>query len=171
MFYSLASVDGMRKSGNATRDSTIGAVLDMAARSRQHSTLNVKEFYEGLVIPLALDQLRTFYNRVGHPLGYCCWAYLSEATQDRVLHSGSSLLFDFEWNEGPYLWIIDFVSLQGALPSIMKHLRDEVFPESKEVRYLRRRSSGIAIAKAVHRGAVSAFWCNPENAPVDLPNA
>lgn len=78
--------------------------------------------------------VKLFFNDLGAAIAYVVWAYLAPDVEQRIM-AGDAQLHLSEWNEGPQLWILDLVSVRGALGPLIQSHWSELFGQCSSVRY------------------------------------
>lgn len=88
-------------------------------------------YFRDWVIPaIRHGQLGLFFDPATHrPVGLATWAYLAPDVEARILAADPAPLHDSEWKEGGNVWVIDLVSPFGAVRSIGRCMREQLFPD------------------------------------------
>lgn len=157
MHYSLTGVTGQPDSKALLSLQTLGALVHFAGTRPSHAALPAAYFLNSLWMAMSLGQVKLFYNDFGQCMGYVAWALLTPEVERRTLRNGRLELRDFEWNEGPSLWIVDFAIEKGALKASMENMRDVLFADHRVVTFARQRN-GRAVFKRASRDSTSWFW-------------
>ncbi|WP_298325231.1 toxin-activating lysine-acyltransferase [Asticcacaulis sp.] len=155
--YRTSSIDGPLPADALTVEGQIGHCCKLACYSAVHSSMGIKAFIEHLSAPIALNQIKLYFNRFGQCVGYVVWAYLSPRTEKRLLTEPDYRLKDYEWSEGQSLWIVDFLVPHGSLDLVLVDFRDNLFAKDKSVTYFRLKSRK-RIAKQLSRQDSCSFF-------------
>jgi cytolysin-activating lysine-acyltransferase len=127
----------------------LATTLMLRSTSYQHYPINcLSAWVEPAIM---LKQIKFFFDRHGHPIGYLTWAYLTEDVENRMFRDPKFLLHVSEWNEGDRLWFLDFLAPTGFGSLILRHIRDDMFSTFKEARSVHYNSDGTIRSKSLWR--------------------
>jgi cytolysin-activating lysine-acyltransferase len=118
----------------------LGEATSLMLRVRpflQFPLVNLRLWLEPAV---ELRQIKVVYDIEMNVLGFFSWAYLSEATSERIAHCPGAVLNIDEWNEGSELWIVCAVARKGVFDGMMRAAIKEMFSEFTTVNWQSRRS-------------------------------
>ena len=127
-------------SSDLQRLQLMGAILHLAVNSPLHRRYSLQDLGERILASLRTHQFR-FYTLDGNPVGFVNWAWLDEATAER-LADGSYNLNPQEWNCGPSAWIPELLAPFGHARPIVRDLRTHVFRRGTRVHAVRVRADG-----------------------------
>ncbi len=88
------------------------------------------------------EQIHFFHDTGGNLVGYMTWAMLAEDTERRLLRDPEFLIHISEWNEGDFLWILDFVVVNGDANNAIRQAYS-LFPEITRAKSVRRDRNGV----------------------------
>ncbi|MEQ1638472.1 MAG: toxin-activating lysine-acyltransferase [Methylococcales bacterium] len=157
MRYSLSAIGGTPGDIEIKRAKTIGFICDLARRSPFHGRLSLKPLLSAVDSAFQLDQIKFYFSDYGECMGYVTWALLAPDVEQRFLLGKELSLHIAEWNEGASLWIIDFLVSDGALPYVLRDMRDDLFKDYDTITYFRYKN-GQRIAKRLSRQDGGAFF-------------
>lgn len=126
------------------------------ATSSTHTTRTAQQLFSVVDPATAHQQIKFYFNDTGKPVGYVVWAFLAKEAQNRFLRTKNFELHVSEWDEGDALWIIDLLAPFGHIKYILRDLRDNLFPEQREITYYRQKNGEI-IFKQMSRDSHSFF--------------
>lgn len=130
----------------AQRLQLMGAIMHLALHSRLHRHYSLQDLGERILASLHANQFR-FYTLNGSPVGFVNWAWLDEATAQR-LAGGNYNLTAQEWCCGPAAWIPELLAPFGHARPIVRDLRDNVFRKGTRVRAVRVGRDGRSTSVA-----------------------
>lgn len=81
---------------------------------------------ERLFIPPILNGQYRFFQHNSKDIGFLTWAQLSRQVTEFILKHGADPR-DYEWNSGPFLWIIDMVADQHFAKKMALDIQDKIF--------------------------------------------
>lgn len=119
-------------------------VLTGSASSRCYPIASVVAF---LGPPIALDQIKFFFDRRGEPFGFVTWAYFDQETELEMLQE-QRVLHISEYRGGDNLWLTEIYCPISASNVIKSYLR-EIFSSERCVFFAHRDAMGVA--DAIHR--------------------
>ena len=93
----------------------------------------------------------------GQLSSFVMWTNVSEEVNQRLLHHGMSKLHPGDINSGNEIWLIELCVLDGALPKLLRRLRDECLRDVQQVTYFRFKN-GKHIAKRIARTDCTSFF-------------
>jgi cytolysin-activating lysine-acyltransferase len=119
-------------------DEQVGHAVMLMTASKYHS--NKPIYYGAKVVCEAIRQgnMKSYYDEAHRMVAFVIWAFVDEATIERLLDDRNGLLSPPEWNEGESLWILDFVAPHGNAIQICRDLRSTVFRGLSQARYVRK---------------------------------
>lgn len=104
----------------------LGPVVWLYMHTPSHKHVFVADIEWMIVPPMTLNQYK-LYMKEEAPLAYASWAFVDEATEERLL-SGRARLAPKDWRSGDRLWLIDLVAPFGGAKDVLKDVRDNIFP-------------------------------------------
>jgi cytolysin-activating lysine-acyltransferase len=119
----------------------MGEVCSLMTKSPLYCQYPIACLHAWIRPALLLGQFGLIQDRNRRSIGYLTWAYLSAATEERLVNDPEVLLHLSEWNEGERLWVLDMLIVEGSLWPI-KSVLPELLAHPDEVRYLRRSPEG-----------------------------
>jgi len=108
----------------------IGEVASLMIGSDLHISYNLYDLRNIFIHAIDCDQFRIYHNKKGLPIGFVCWAFLSEEIE-KLYIAGKYKLKPQDWNSGNNGWIIEFIAPFGHAKKIVSDLRDNIFPTKK----------------------------------------
>jgi hemolysin-activating ACP:hemolysin acyltransferase len=123
----------------------LGQIVTLMSRSAQHRGNTVSQLLAIAKPAIDLERVQLYLDGHGQVVGYVIWVHVSEEVHERFMQTGNFALHLSEWNEGPYLWIYDFIALESSLRPILADLRDGVFATESCVNYARPNGQSLAI--------------------------
>jgi len=127
---------------------SVGYAIDLMPRRGCYANIPIASIWAWLLPPEKLDQLHLFLNREGRVIGYVTWALLNEKSHQPYEHGDFSLLNPPQWNEGSYLWIIDFVALPGYVRICLRQAK-QLFHDRDVIFYMRKNSKQSSVPMIV----------------------
>ena len=123
---------GETESGPVNDDRTAASPLEvipqilwLLTQSPQHKYMFLADMEWYFLPPFQLQQFRVF-RKDGQPIGYACWAFVSDEVNER-LSNGMIRLRPDEWRSGETVWLIDLVAPLGGGEMLLKKLKEEAF--------------------------------------------
>ena len=104
-----------------------------------------------------LNQLHIKFDRFEQFSSFAIWANVSEEVNQRLLRHGMSKLHPEDINSGNETWLIELCALGGALPKLLRRLRDECLRDVQQVTYFRFKN-GKHITKRIARTDCTSFF-------------
>ncbi|GJJ05044.1 hypothetical protein RugamoR64_55820 [Duganella rhizosphaerae] len=135
----------------------LGRVTSLMSKSASHAQLPLSYLARVWLPAIRHNNVKCYFNDDGEIVAMLAWAFLSEATIQRLCDSGRMDLHLSEWNEGDQLWIVDFLAPHGNLRYVLRNMRDQLFPGQKRISYCRYKRDHILL-KSVTRSDQSAFF-------------
>jgi hemolysin-activating ACP:hemolysin acyltransferase len=115
----------------------IGYAMFLLSQSPGGAKRQISYLQSVLSPALQTRQVCFLFDEDGRVVAYLIWAYIAPDVENRILTSFHFDLHISEWNEGTSLWIVDLVAPYGHLKNVLRFVRDELFCDEQEVRYLR----------------------------------
>jgi cytolysin-activating lysine-acyltransferase len=110
---------------NAGGDKSVSAVLGeivwLLTQSPIHRQLFMSDLEWFCMPPILLQQFRIFNGPQG-PAAVAFWAFVSEATEARLMSEGHAKLRPAEWKGGDLPWLIELVAPFGGVDEILHDL-------------------------------------------------
>ena len=106
----------------------IGEVITLMSQSELHSSYVISDLAYCFLIPIDLNQFRIYYNDKKLPIGFVCWAFLTEEKKEKYLN-GEYTIQPNDWNEGNELIFTEFIAPFNHSKKIIKDLTDNIFPD------------------------------------------
>lgn len=120
----------LAKLSKQDRYNLIGQITSLLLASELHRKYLINDIGAVFLPAIHLNQFRIYRNREGDPVGLITWAYMSKEIEAKYL-SGKYTLKLEDWHSGNEGWVIDFLAPFGHTKSIIKDLRENVFPGQK----------------------------------------
>lgn len=103
------------------------------------------------------NQIKFFFDSIGHPIGYITWCFFSKETTDFFHQNDSFLPHPSEWTEEGTLLVLDFCCKPGFSYDFYKFLKqDSLFNSRAEIRYLSRKKNKIIYRKIKNKGVINS---------------
>lgn len=147
----LVADEGKKRSIN------VGLVLQMMAEHPRNGAIPLPLAVSTVTAAIEKGQLHVYFDRNGMCVGYVCWAFLDNETQQRMLSDARFKPAVDKWNSGPNTWIMDFFIVKGHLPSVIDHLCSTVFVSAETLTYFRLKN-GKKVAKRIERCTPHALF-------------
>jgi cytolysin-activating lysine-acyltransferase len=130
----------------------IGEIASLMISSDLHINYRLKDIRDIFMPAVDTNQFRIYHNKNGFPVGFICWAFLSEKI-DKLYGEGKYKLKPTDWNSGKNFWIIELIAPFGHGKQIISELRYKIFPnqtgkalmfskDKKELRVVKIRGFG-----------------------------
>jgi cytolysin-activating lysine-acyltransferase len=118
----------------------LGEVSMLMMQSQLHCSYFIGDMYECILPPIDLNQFRIYYKKGGYPIGFVCWAFLSEDKEQAYLKGEYSVQIA-DWNSGDKLIFTEFIAPFGNVKNIIKDLTYNIFPNKigKSVKMKQKR--------------------------------
>lgn len=105
----------------------IGEIASLMISSDLHITYKLKDIRDIFMPAVDANQFRIYHNKEGFPVGFICWAFLSDDV-DKLYAEGKYKLKPQDWNSGQNGWIIELIAPFGHGKQIISELRRKIFP-------------------------------------------
>src|SRR5574343_1498135 len=105
----------------------IGEIASLMISSDLHITYKLKDIRDIFMPAVDANQFRIYHNKEGYPVGFICWAFLSDEV-DKLYGEGKYKLKPQDWNSGENGWIIELIAPFGHGKQIISELRRKIFP-------------------------------------------
>ena len=105
----------------------LGEVTGLMMQSELHRSYFIGDVYSCILPAIDLNQFRIYYKKGNHPIGFVCWAFLSEEKEQAYLKGEYSVQTE-DWNIGDKLIFTEFIAPSGNVKSIIKDLTHNIFP-------------------------------------------
>lgn len=106
----------------------LGVAERLLARSDYHHVLPLATYMEVEIIPpVIVGQFKIYSDQDGLPEGMVTWAWISEAVEVEVHHTGRSLRSD-EWQSGERLFFNDWLSPETGMRRMLRDMTVSRFP-------------------------------------------
>ena len=133
----------------------IGEIASLMISSDLHINYMLKDIRDIFMPAVDINQFRIYHNKDGFPVGFICWAFLSDEIE-KLYETGKYKLKPQEWNSGKNGWIIENIAPFGHGKQIMNELRYKIFAgqtgkcfmfskDKKELRVAKIRGFGVAV--------------------------
>jgi cytolysin-activating lysine-acyltransferase len=120
----------LRKMAPEKRFKIIGEVASLMIGSDLHISYNLHDLRNIFIHAIDCNQFRIYHNKQGLPIGFVCWAFLSDEVE-KLYIQGKYKLKPQDWNSGNNGWIIEFIAPFGHAKKIISDLRNNIFPTRK----------------------------------------
>ena len=108
----------------------IGEITSLMISSDLHIIYKLKDIRDIFIPAVDANQFRIYHNKAGFPVGFVCWAFLSDDI-DKLYTEGKYKLKPVDWNSGANGWIIELIAPFGHGKQIMLELRRKIFPNKR----------------------------------------
>ena len=98
-----------------------GDILSLLVASQFHHHWKLHQVKRVFNPPLYHGQFRIWYSN-SHPLGFCCWAWVSDKILDQLL-TGQYKIQPNDWKSGNNLWLAEFVAPYGQTGYMVRNMR------------------------------------------------
>lgn len=154
--------DMMTLAGRKVRPETItaavvGLVLPLIAKRQSPTKRNFGWHLDRVVAAVAAGQLTVFFDRFGEISGYVLWGMVHPQQEPLLLKNGPEILNVCELTGQGNPWILDFQTMNGALPNILLELRDVEYLNSQMVTYFRYKGNRRLVKRCSREDKVSFF--------------
>ena len=105
----------------------IGEIASLMISSDLHINYRLKDIRDIFMPAVDTNQFRIYHNKEGFPVGFICWAFLSDEI-DTLYGEGKHKLKPTDWNSGKNFWIIELIAPFGHGKQIISELRYKIFP-------------------------------------------
>ncbi|MES2297703.1 MAG: toxin-activating lysine-acyltransferase [Pseudomonadota bacterium] len=112
---------------------------------------------------LACGQYEFYFDPVGRLVGGVTWALVNDKVHRAMVKHGGTGLAQSDWTGGQQPWIVDFTARDGALGTIMAHLRDQRLSKYDTCTYVTQKGRR-RLVKQVGRSDRSSFMLRPQRA-------
>ena len=127
----------------------LGDIVILMMQSKLHRSYFIEDIYNCILPAIDLNQFRIYYKKNGHPIGFVCWAFLTEEKESAYLKAEYSVQQE-DWNCGDKLIVTDLIAPIGHVRKITKDLTHNIFPD-KIGKYLKLKEKGkIGVAKTFY---------------------
>lgn len=109
--------------GHARRIEILGHVMDLAGASLLYQNHQIGVLRDQIVPALDLGQYFLGLTGAGYARAFCSWAWISADTWRRIAEEEDDRLSLDSWNEGPNLYIAEFIALDGSIRALIRHMR------------------------------------------------
>lgn len=118
---------GAAPESGLTKD-LLGGIVCLCSFSDLHVHYSLGYLLQRITPAIELNQYR-YYEDNGHPIGFCCWARL---TNERLQNAkNGELNFPIEdWHGGQNFFFVEFIAPFGHCRTIVRDLRDNIVPKS-----------------------------------------
>jgi len=106
----------------------IGEVASLMISSDLHINYRLADLRDIFMPAIDCNQFRIYHNNKKLPVGFVCWAYLSDEI-DKLYVEGKYKIKPQDWNSGNNGWIIEMIAPFGHGKKIITELRNEIFPD------------------------------------------
>ena len=106
----------------------IGEIASLMISSDLHIDYKLKDIRDIFMPAVDKNQFRIYHNKQGLPVGFLCWAFLSDEV-DKLYSQGNYKLQPQDWNSGGNGWIIELIAPFGHGKDIIAELRNKIFPD------------------------------------------
>ena len=135
----LVSPSRAADAGRLSVSERLGLALQVIFRRGCYLDYPLASIKAWLFAAAQVQQLHIFIGEDQRLLGYMTWAWFGEETERRWRQGSIATLHISEWNEGPRLWILDFVAMPGH-GRLCAWLASSFFPAGTVANTLPRRS-------------------------------
>ena len=122
------------------RHTLMGEILSLMIVSEFHQPYLINDFGTAILVPIHLNQFRV-YKKNQIPIGFVSWAFFSESIAQKYKQGNYHLTYD-DWTSGDQLWFIDFIAPYGDIRSMIKDLKNNIFPDKNIANSLRFKKKG-----------------------------
>ncbi len=144
----------------------IGEIASLMISSDLHINYRLKDIRDIFMPAVDANQFRIYHNKNGFPVGFICWAFLSDEI-DKLYGEGKYKLKPTDWNSGKNGWIIENIAPFGHGKQIMSELRYKIFPnqigkalmfskDKKELRIVKIRGGKASEAEETRNNSKNA---------------
>lgn len=105
----------------------LGGLLWLCQHSQLHCNYSVGMLLTRVSVAIELNQYRYYEDKRGVPVGFCNWAWLSDADLTTAL-SGNVDLERPQWRGGENLFFPEFLAPFGHCRAIVRDIRQNVVP-------------------------------------------
>jgi len=112
----------------ANRFKIIGEVSSLMVSSDLHINYKMADLRDIFTPAIDCNQFRIYHNQNGFPVGFVCWAFLSDEI-DKLYAEGKYKIKPDDWNSGKNVWIIELIAPFGHGKKIISELRNQIFPD------------------------------------------
>ena len=109
--------------GHARRIEILGHVMDLAGASLLYQNHQIGALRDQIIPALDLGQYFLGLTGAGYARAFCSWAWISDDTWRRLAEEEDDRLFPDSWNEGPHLYVAEFIALDGSIRELIRHMR------------------------------------------------
>jgi cytolysin-activating lysine-acyltransferase len=107
----------------------LGSVVLLARASPLHARYRVAQLFDRVMPSLARHQYCLYVEKgSGRPVGFCSWAWVSDAVLAEYLEAGRRVRPD-DWDSGDKLFFPEMIAPFGHLRRICADIRDEIVAE------------------------------------------
>lgn len=100
----------------------IGEIASLMISSDLHINYRLKDIRDIFMPAVDINQFRIYHNKEGYPVGFICWAFLSDDI-DKLYGEGKYKLKPTDWNSGKNGWIVENIAPFGHGKQIMNDIR------------------------------------------------
>jgi len=119
----------------------IGYITYLMSRAAPYRSWSADRIMEMLLPALRSQQLRLYCDSAGSPIAFAAWAWVDDKT-DLALQKREIALAPEEWCSGNRLWILHFLAPFGGARGVIRELRNNVFPDVKDGKWVRYATNG-----------------------------
>lgn len=106
----------------------VGEIASLMVSSDLHINYRIADIRDIFVPAIDCNQFRIYHNQNKFPVGFVCWAYLSDEI-DKLYAEGKYKIKPQDWNSGKNGWIIELIAPFGHGKKIISELRNQIFPD------------------------------------------
>ena len=118
----------LKKMSPEKRFKIIGEISSLMISSDLHINYRMADIRDIFMPAIDSNQFRIYHNKNGFPVGFVCWAFLSDEI-DKLYTEGKYKIKPTDWNCGKNGWIIEFIAPFGHGKKIISELRNDIFPD------------------------------------------
>ncbi|MCP4184951.1 MAG: toxin-activating lysine-acyltransferase [Hyphomicrobiales bacterium] len=110
----------------------MGGLIWLCQSSPLHQEYPVGALLQRVGPSFELNQYRYYWDAHRGPIGFCNWAYLSDASLGDILATGRDPEVS-EWRSGENIYFVEFIAPFGHCREVVRDLREEVFPKGTRI--------------------------------------
>ena len=89
------------------------------------------------------EHMHRITDRHERPAGYIIWACINKETYADFLQTGRMPKYQFEWNEGSIVLILDVAFNKDYSPYNLRQLLDSIFPRRRLILFARKKTISV----------------------------
>jgi len=105
----------------------IGNAFELLAYSSVHCNYNIYYIKNFVITPALLNNVYVYYNDSQHPVAYFSWATITSIVEANLIDD-NFIMAKEDWNSGQRLYIHDLIAPWGGGDSIVKDIKNTLFP-------------------------------------------